>query len=1055
MITAAHKASTPDRTYAPSPSRRRDASRRSPVAVGARVVSRIAALLCLASLAGPATPAGAVVSPSVDPSIETNGDVNAVVSSGGRLFLGGVFTRAGLATGGGADLARSDGSANHASARPNSNVNTVVSDGAGGWYIGGAFQRVGTVARNRIAHLLADGSVDPNFDPNVNGNVSTLLLSGTTLYAGGNFSTVNGTVARGRLAAFNTATGAVTSFNANIATSQVQSLAMSGDILYVGGGFTTLGSPAVTRNRLAAFDTTTGALTSFDPNMSGAVTALAVAGTTLYAGGGFTTVNGSVTRNRLAALDTTTGTALAAFNPNMDNSVTSLAVAGGTVYATGTFGTVNGGVPRQGVAAVDAGSGVATAFNAGLPALAPAQSLAVADGTVYVGGAFATVNGGVPRNNIAAFSATDGSVVPGFDPNVDAAVNTIAVAGSRLYAGGSFTFAGAETVHSRLAAVNADGTIDAGFHASADNTVFALAVSGSKLYAGGNFTTVNDTVTRNRLAAFDPATGAVEPAFDANVGGTVNALALSATKLYAGGGFTTVNGTVTRNRLAAFDPATGAVDPAFDPNMNNTTSALALAGGTLYAGGSFTIVNDTTVLNRLAALDATTGTVDPTFNPNVDGSVTSLLAAAGTLYAGGSFATVNGSVARNRLAAFDGTTGTVDPAFNPNVNNSVGALALAGGTLYAGGSFTAVNGTVARSRLAALDAGTGAVDPTFNPLLSANVNALSASASRLYAGGTFTTIGPDPQRRFAQFSQAPSAPSVLSGAASSIADTSATVAATINPNAATTSYVVEYGPSLSFGQISTPASIGAGTTGVPVSAGLSGLTANTTYYYRAVATNSVGTAFGTVRSFKTTGGIPAPPIANTQAATGTGTSSTVLHGQVNPNGQQTAYTFEYGTSTSFGSITPVVALDDADALEPVSATLSGLAPDTTYYYRLVATNATGTTLGAVMTVTTGPGGAPIVATGDASAVTATSATLAGTVDPHGASTAFAFEYGTTTSFGSLSPVDNAGSAPGSQAITLPITGLQPGTTYLYRVIATNPNATTTGTVHSFTTPAAA
>jgi hypothetical protein len=485
MITAAQMASTPDRTHAPSPSPRRDASPRSPGVVGARVVSRIAALLCLVSLAGPATPAGAVVSPSFDPSIETDGDVNAVVSSGGRLFLGGTFSRVGLATGGGADLASSDGSANHGSAKPSSNVNTVVPDGAGGWYIGGAFLRVGNVARNRLAHLLADGSVDPTFDPNVAGNVNTILLSGTTLYAGGNFLAVNGTVPRNRLAAFDTTTGAATSFNPSVNSAQVQSLAMSGTTLYVGGGFTSIGSPAATRNRLAAFDTTTGALTTFDPNISASVTALAISGTTLYAGGMFTAVNGTVPRNRLAAFDTTTtGTVLAAFNPNMSNSVTSLAVAGGTVYAAGTFATVNGGVARQGVAALDAGTGVATAFDAGLSALAPAQSLAVANGVVYVGGAFTTVNGGVSRNNIAAFAASDGAVVPGFDPNVDAAVNTVAVAGSRVYAGGSFTFAGAETVHNRLAAVNADGTIDAGFHASADNTVFALAVSGGQALRG-------------------------------------------------------------------------------------------------------------------------------------------------------------------------------------------------------------------------------------------------------------------------------------------------------------------------------------------------------------------------------------------------------------------------------------------------------------------------------------------------------------------------------------------------------------------------------------------
>ncbi len=147
----------------------------------------------------------------------------------------------------------------------------------------------------------------------------------------------------------------------------------------------------------------------------------------------------------------------------------------------------------------------------------------------------------------------------------------------------------------------------------------------------------------------------------------------------------------------------------------------------------------------------------------------------------------------------------------------------------------------------------------------------------------------------------------------------------------------------------------------------------------------------------------------------------------------------------------MVALDAANAFEPVSATVGGLAADTTYYYRVVATNATGTTAGTMMTFATGPGGAPIVTTGAATRVTATAATLAGSVDPHGSLTTFAFEYGTTNAFGSLSAVDNAGATNGAQAVSLPITGLAPSTTYLFRLVATNANGTTTGAVASFTT----
>jgi 6-phosphogluconolactonase (cycloisomerase 2 family) len=310
---------------------------------------------------------------------------------------------------------------------------------------------------------------------------------------------------------------------------------------------------------------------------------------------------------------------------------------------------------------------------------------------------------------------------------------------------------------------------------------------------------------------------------------------------------------------------------------------------------------------------------------------------------------------------------------------------------------------------------TVAGDGTLTAKSPATVASATGAFAAVYSDGPPVTTSP---------------PSATTGAASAITDTGATVAGTVNAHGVATNYTFEYGTSTSFGAISPISSAGSASTDVAQTADLTGLSPNTTYYYRLVASSSAGDAVGTVHTFKTTA---------------------TLHGQVNPSGQQTAFTFEYGTTTSFGAITTVVALDDADVLEPVTATLTGLAPDTTYYYRVVAANATGTTSGAVLRFSTGPGGLPAVTTGVATDVSASGATLAGTVDAHGAQTAFAFEYGTTTAFGSLSAVDNAGDSNAVQQITLPISGLSPGTTYLYRLIATNPNGTTSGDVHSFTT----
>jgi phosphodiesterase/alkaline phosphatase D-like protein len=271
----------------------------------------------------------------------------------------------------------------------------------------------------------------------------------------------------------------------------------------------------------------------------------------------------------------------------------------------------------------------------------------------------------------------------------------------------------------------------------------------------------------------------------------------------------------------------------------------------------------------------------------------------------------------------------------------------------------------------------------------------------------------------------------------------------VNPNGTATTYVFEYGPSLSFGSLTAQTSAGSGTADVTVSASLTGLSPRTTYYYRLVAKPSE--TRGAVMSF-TTGGSTVAPLAVTGPPRAVGNTTATLAGQVNPEGQATAFTFEYGTTTSFGNISTLDETDAAGTLEPVVVPLSGLAADTTYFYRLVATNGAGTAFGSVSSFTTGPGGAPIVTTGAASGLTSTAATLAGTVNPHGEATTFAFEYGTTTSFGSLSAVDNAGSTDASEPVTLAIAGLQSGRTYLYRLVATNATGTTAAAVMSFTTP---
>jgi hypothetical protein len=141
-----------------------------------------------------------------------------------------------------------------------------------------------------------------------------------------------------------------------------------------------------------------------------------------------------------------------------------------------------------------------------------------------------------------------------------------------------------------------------------------------------------------------------------------------------------------------------------------------------------------------------------------------------------------------------------------------------------------------------------------------------------------------------------------------------------------------------------------GTTDTPVSGAVTGLTPNTTYHYRVVGQNTAGTTNGADLTFTTQ---PIPPTLTTTTASGISTTGATLNGIVNANNMATATIFEYGLSTSYGlTVTadqsPVSGMTDT----AVTGALSGLAPNTTYHYRVVGTNIAGTTYGADMAFTT-------------------------------------------------------------------------------------------------------
>jgi uncharacterized protein (TIGR02145 family) len=131
---------------------------------------------------------------------------------------------------------------------------------------------------------------------------------------------------------------------------------------------------------------------------------------------------------------------------------------------------------------------------------------------------------------------------------------------------------------------------------------------------------------------------------------------------------------------------------------------------------------------------------------------------------------------------------------------------------------------------------------------------------------------------------------------------------------------------------------------------LTSLIPNTNYFVRAYATNSKGTSYGSTVSFQTSGAKPSITTSNASHIT---TSSASLSGIVNPNSMTTTVTFEYGLTTNYGNIkTAIQGPVNGSTLTDVSAELTGLSPETTYHYRINATNEIGTSSSYDFTFTT-------------------------------------------------------------------------------------------------------
>ncbi|WP_156109046.1 two-component regulator propeller domain-containing protein [Hymenobacter sp. APR13] len=386
----------------------------------------------------------------------------------------------------------------------NGNVFALALDSNGNLYIGGSFTMAGSILANNIAKW--DGINWTALGVGIRGKVVALSVSSNgTVYAGGYFTTAGGVVANNVAKWDGTSwTGLGSGINGNpILNRCIKSLALDGnDNLYAGGDFTTAGG--ISANNIAKWNGTTW--TALGAGLTGTsiacVDAVAIDNNgILYAGGGFY-LTGGTSVNSIAKWE---GTAWTSLGTGISGNVYALATDGsGNVYVGGSF-DIAGGIPAKNIAKWNGTTWTAlgTGINGTSPFNKSVWALTVdVNNNVYAGGGFNTA-GGIAVNNIAKWNGTSWAALgTGVNDSPNTVNSTISalIAGTALYAGGSFGTAGGAVVNavarwepnaSRWSRLGPEGQ-------SVNGDIYTMAVDNSgNLYVGGNFTTAGNIVANN------------------------------------------------------------------------------------------------------------------------------------------------------------------------------------------------------------------------------------------------------------------------------------------------------------------------------------------------------------------------------------------------------------------------------------------------------------------------------------------------------------------------------------------------------------------------------
>jgi hypothetical protein len=520
----------------------------------------------------------------------------------------------------------------------------------------------------------------------------------------------------------------------------VTAMAASGNTVYLGGTFTIAGP--LTGGGIVVSSDSAAILSA--PRFAGIVHAVVDDGSGgWFVGGSFVGVADRPLRYLVHVL---ADGSIADWNPQLDGPVYALAMAGGSLFVGGAF-HVAGGATRNALAAFDASTGGLLGWDPESNSFV--RALYVQGSSVFAGGYF-TVMGGIARNHVARLRIDTGAPEE-WPVDADADVSSFASSGDTLYVGGYFSrINGVQRPLLAAIDLSADTLLAFDAHAVSEPTssydnqpswVRGIVIAGGSLFVAGHFIGMGGQ-DHVGIAELDRATGLstawaprLGPIYNGFPTPSVFGLIQVGHDLLAVGEFKDVDG-VARGCSAKFDLRDGSLT-SWDPRASDPAYALAYSGGKFFVGGGFWIAGAWEARPGLAAIDATTGALLP-WNPNADEYViTAMAAGGGKVYVSGDFYNIGGQQ-RTFMACLDSATAAAT-AWNPNPNNIALTMVLHGDAIYTGGYFTSFGG-VARRYAAKLDTVQGA-PLAWNIHADDWVQSIVPADDAIYLGGWFHQAG--------------------------------------------------------------------------------------------------------------------------------------------------------------------------------------------------------------------------------------------------------------------------------------------------------------------------